>query len=109
LAEDIRLNKQLGDIRVQIQRANQELALINMATMQKQQALTVVEDLVKKGVTSEQIAGLIDFASQWYRNQQLQQPGGNGNNGHGSISLSDSIRLNMLKSNTADILNKLNL
>jgi hypothetical protein len=107
VAEDIRLNKQLGDIRVQIQRANQELALINMATMQKQQALTVVEDLVKKGVTSEQIAGLIDFASQWYRNQQLQQPGGNGNNGHGSISLSDSIR--MLKSNTADILNKLNL
>jgi hypothetical protein len=38
VTEDIRLNKQLGGIKRQIEKANQELALINMATVQKQQS-----------------------------------------------------------------------
>jgi hypothetical protein len=127
VAEDIRLNKQLGGIQRQIERANQELALINMATIQKQQALTLLMDLSNRGVTESQIVQLINFASEWDRywttNGNLQQSGSsnlgnnntsipppltNGNNLHGgNFSMNDLIKLNLLKSTTSNMLNRM--
>ena len=56
---------QYGDIQKQIERANQELTLINMETMQRQQALTVIHNLLGRGVTESQIVQLINFAYEW--------------------------------------------
>src|SRR5215831_15708772 len=42
VAQELRLYRQSGGIQKQIERTNQELALVNMATIQKQQALTVL-------------------------------------------------------------------
>ena len=51
IAQELRLYRQSEGIQKQIERANQELALVNMATIQKQQALTVLIDLLNRGVT----------------------------------------------------------
>jgi len=50
VAQELRLYRQSEGIHKQIERANQELALINMVTIQKQQALTVLIDLLNRGV-----------------------------------------------------------
>ena len=62
-----------------IERAKQELALINMETIQKQQALTVLMELLNRGVTESQIVQLINFAGEWDKywttsKGNLQQP-----------------------------------
>jgi len=113
VAQELRLYRQSGGIQKQIERANQELALVNMETIQKQQALTVLMELLDRGVTESQIVQLINFAGEWdkYRkfsttNGNLQQPvngsynpgsrDGNfsGNNGYGgNFSINDLIRL----------------
>ena len=58
VAQGLRQYRQLWGIQKQIERANQELALINMATIQKQQALTVLMDLINR-VTESQILQLM--------------------------------------------------
>jgi hypothetical protein len=73
VSQELALNRQLRGIRGQIERANHELALINMTTMNKQQALNLLIELSNRGVTESQIVGLIDFAGQWYSNLQQQQ------------------------------------
>src|SRR5215472_14749011 len=78
VAQELRLYRQSGGIQKQIERANQELVLINMATIQKQQALTVLIDLLNRRVTESQIVQLINFAGEW--NKYLQQPVGISNN-----------------------------
>jgi hypothetical protein len=125
VAQDLRYYQNLGGIERQIQKANQELELINMATIQKRQALKVVEDLLNKGVAESQIIQLINFAGEWDQywkclaNSNLQQPGssnpGPGSNNTGipsntsvsNFSMNDWIRLNLLKSNTTNMLNKI--
>ncbi len=47
VAQELRLYHQSRGIQKQIERANQELALVNMATIQKQQALTNIDRFVK--------------------------------------------------------------
>ena len=99
--------------------ANQELALVNMATIQKQQALIVLIQLSNRGVTESQIVQLINFAGEWNKYWQssttdgnLQQPvdGSNnpvsssGNGYSGNFSVNDPIRLNLLKSTTTNLL-----
>lgn len=104
--QELKLNRQLGGIQRQIERANQELALINMTTIQKEEALTVLMDLVNRGVTESQIVQLINFATEWNKHWQsstTQQPDGSSNPGsnngnNGNFSMNDLIRLNLLKS-----------
>jgi hypothetical protein len=80
VAQELRLNRQLGGMQRQIEKANQELALINMTTIQKQEALTILMDLMNRGVTESQIIQLINFASEWNKywksstNGNLQRP-----------------------------------
>jgi hypothetical protein len=83
-----------------------------MATIKKQQAITVVEDLLNRGVTEPQIVQLIKYSGEWnnywHTNGNLQQPPGinspgsksgsnnpgnnNGSNGYGNFSMNDFIR-----------------
>jgi len=90
IAQELRRHRQFGGLEKQIERASQELALVDMATMQKQQALTVLIDLLNRGVTESQIVQLINFAGEWNKysqssttNGNLQQPV-NGSNNPGS-------------------------
>jgi hypothetical protein len=132
VTEELRLYRQLGGIQRQIERANQELALIDMTIISKRQALTVLIDLLNRGVTESQIVQLINFAGEWNKywttnngnlqrqNNNLQQPN-NGSNNPGSIdgnfswnngydgnlSINDLIRLNLLKSTTTNMLNRM--
>jgi len=126
VAQELRLYRQSGGIQKQIERANQELALVNMETIQKQQALTVLMELLNRGVTESQIVQLINFAGEWDKywtatkgNLQQPVPGSNnpgssngnfsGKNGHGgNFSVNDLIRLNLLKSTTTNMLNRMN-
>jgi hypothetical protein len=122
--------EQLGGIQRQIERANQELALINMTTIKKQQALTILMDLINRGVTESQILQLINFAGEWNKYwlssttgnlQQPNNPGPGSSNGNlqqpnngsttsssGNFSINDLIRLNLLKSTTTNMLNRTN-
>jgi hypothetical protein len=75
VAQELRLCRQFGGIQKQIERANQELALINMATIQKQQALTLLMDLSNRGVTESQIVQLINFAGEWQKYQNTTTTG----------------------------------
>jgi hypothetical protein len=90
-----------------------------METIQNQQALAVLRDLLNRGVTESQIVQLINFASEWDKywkfsttNGNLQQPvngsnnpGSNGGNGYGdNFSVNDLIRLNLLRSTTTNLL-----
>jgi len=117
VAQELRLYRQSGGIRKQIERAHQELALVNMATIQKQQAIAVLIDSLNRGVTKSQIVQLINFAGEWDKywqfsttNGNLQQPVNGSNNpgssgGNGSnFSVNDLIRLNLLKSTTTNLL-----
>ncbi len=127
VAQDLRYYQQLGGIERQIQKANQELELINMATIQKRQALKVVEDLLNKGVAESQIVQLINFAGEWDQywkclanskgssnpgpgSNNTGIPSSNGNNAHGSnFSMNDWITLNLLKSNPTNMRNKISV
>jgi hypothetical protein len=125
VAQELRLYRQSGGIQKQFERANQELALVNMATIQKQQALTVLIDLLNRGVTESQIVQLINFAGEWNKYWQSSTTNGNGNlqqlnnnpvNGSnnpgssdgncGNFSINDLIRLNLLKSTNTNILRR---
>jgi hypothetical protein len=141
VSQELALNRQFRGIRSQIEKANYDLliaranyALINATTMQKQQALTVVEDLIKRGATESQILQLINFVGEWNRywhqtstnngnlpeqpniglgNGNLQQSGnlrqlsnlGPGSNNGDNFSTNDLIRLHMLKSTTERAMN----
>ena len=65
IAQELRRHRQFGGLEKQIERASQELALVDMATMQKQQALKVLIDLLNRGVTESQILQLINFTNEW--------------------------------------------
>lgn len=116
VAQELRLYRQFDGIQQQIERANQELALVEMANIKKRQAITVIEDLLNKGITESQIQ-LITFAAtlkdniqqpllqQGSNSQGPQQPNNPGNNG--GPSMNDFIRLHFLNGATSNMLNKM--
>jgi hypothetical protein len=53
IAEELQFYQQLGGVEKQIELKNQELTLINISVIQKQKAITVVEDLLDKGIRVE--------------------------------------------------------
>ena len=87
VAQELRLYRQSGGIQKQIERGNQELTLINMATIQKQQALTVLIDLLNRGVTESQIVQLINFAGEWNKYWQSSTTNGNVSNNQSMVAI----------------------
>lgn len=79
-----------------------------MTTIQKKQALTVVEDLLNRGVTQEQIIqsiNLVDWDRYWSTSKgNPQQPNNPGNNG--GPTMRDWLRPNLLNQNTTRQLNR---
>ncbi len=83
--------------------------------MQKQQALNLLMDLSNRGVTESQIVQLINFAGEWDRywraNGNHHQPNNGSSNagvGYGAnFSTAQMIKLNLLKSTTSNMLNRM--
>ena len=118
VAHQLRIYRQLGGLQRSIEQARGELKMLNITITQKQEAVTVLIDLLNRGVTESQIVQLINFAGEWNKywqssttNGNLQQPNNNpvngsnnpgssdgnfsGNNGYGgNFSINDLIRLN---------------
>ena len=123
VAHQLRMYRQLGGLQRSIEQAQGELDMLNITITQKREAITVLTDLLNRGVTESQIVQLINFAGEWQSsttNGNFQQPvngnnnpgssGGNfsGNKGYGgNFSINDLIRLNLLKSNTTNMLNRI--
>src|SRR5215813_8872307 len=95
--------------------------MLNIMITQKQEAITVLTDLLNRGVTESQIVQLINLRVNGISIGNLQKPKTNGNlqqpvndssnpssssgNGYGgNFSVSDLIRLNLLKSTTTNLL-----
>jgi hypothetical protein len=131
VAHRLRMYRQLGGLQRSIEQARGELEMLNITITQKQEAITVLTDLLNRGVTESQIVQLVNFAGEWNKywqssttNGNLQQPNSNpvngsnnpgssdgnfsGNNSYGgNFSINDLIRLNLLKSTTTNMLNKI--
>ena len=101
VAQELSLNKQFGGIQKQIEKANQELTLINMSAIKKQQAITVLGDLLDKGVTESQILQLVQ--------QPSNDNGSHNSNINNGYSMSDFIKLNLLKNRISTTTNMLNM
>jgi hypothetical protein len=121
VAQELRQYRQLGGLEKKIERANQELTLINMAAIKKQEALTVVEDLLNKGITQTQILQLIDVGTN---NGNRQQPSNSNpavpdrelspveeNNGYGggNFTMGDYLKLQMLKGSNTNLLSRMGI
>ena len=89
--------RQLGGLQRSIEQARGELEMLNITITQKQEAVTVLTDLLNRGVTESQIVQLINFAGEWNKywqssttNGNLQQPNSNPVNGSNNPGSSDS-------------------
>lgn len=113
---------QFNGVQKQIERANQELALVDMTTIKKKNAITVLENLLNKGATQEQIIqliNLVDWDRYWSTSKgNPQQPNNSSNvNGNpqqpnilrdnGGPTMHDWLRLNLLSQNTTRQLNRI--
>lgn len=72
--KDLSYYQQLGGVQRQIERSNQELVLINMAMIQKQKAVKVVEGLLNHGISESQIINF--FLVQQPNNKDLRSDNG---------------------------------
>lgn len=122
IAHDFKEYRNLGNILKEIQKAKQELTLVGMQITRKQQPLKILTDLQNKGVTEAQIIKLVNFAGEWdkhwHPNSQsnnggnnisnFQQLGNNISDGYGeNVSMTNYIRLHMLKTSAANMLNRI--
>jgi hypothetical protein len=83
VASELRFYRQFAGIRKAIGQARQQLSVLDMLTAQKQQALSMLMNLLAKGLTEAEIMNLLDFADR--RNKQWGGLGdGNGDNVNGS-------------------------
>ena len=57
VTQELRLNRQFGGIRRQIEMAQGQLKMLNTICVQKEKALSVLAELQKKGVSSDAIYG----------------------------------------------------
>jgi hypothetical protein len=55
----------LGGLQRSIEQARGEVEMLNITITQKQEAITVLIDLLNKGVTESQIVQLTNFAGEW--------------------------------------------
>jgi hypothetical protein len=79
LAAELRLYRQIAGIQKAIERAQQQLSVLDMFTAQKQQALSMLMNLQAKGVTEAEIVNLVNFAGRWNKQWQYGLGIGQGN------------------------------
>ncbi len=103
VAQELRLNRQFGDIQRQIEIAQGQLKMLNISIMQKQSVIDTLLKLKQNGVKDDDIIGLskiIDLS----RMGREWTPGQISN---GNLSQSDQIRLNLLGNATTNMLNRI--
>jgi hypothetical protein len=124
VTEELRLNREFSGIQRQIEMAQGQLKMLNISITQRQPVITALLKLQHNGVKDDDIIGLskiIDLSRmgrEWTpfgsRTGQGNGPNGNynvnsssnSNNGNGNFSMNDLIKLNLLKSNTTNMLNR---
>ena len=79
VAHQLRMYRQLGGLQRSIEQAQGELEMLNITITQKQEAVTVLTDLLNRGVTESQIVQLINFAGEWNKYWQSSTTNGHGN------------------------------
>ena len=77
VAQERRFSRQLGGLQRSIEQARGELKMLNITITQKQEAVTVLIDLLNRGVTESQIVHLINFAGEWNEYWQSSKTNGN--------------------------------
>jgi hypothetical protein len=83
LEEQLTNYRLLGGIQKSIERANQQLAIIEAFTAQKQAAVTTVMNLHAAGFSEKDINELIGLVTTWNKSAQMGSPGLIQGNGHG--------------------------
>jgi anthranilate phosphoribosyltransferase len=74
---DLKLYSQFSSLQKSIQQAQQQLAMLNMAILQKQQAISTLMALQLRGVTMEEITGLTKILIwiDWVSNDNVGKSG----------------------------------
>jgi hypothetical protein len=117
VAQELKLSQEFGGIQRQIEIAQGELKMLNISIAQKQPIVTTLLKLQQNGVKDDDIIGLskmIDL-SRMGREWIPRQGQGNENNGNGNLqqpnngngNFSDWVRLNLLRNNTTNMLNRM--
>ncbi|MFY9870476.1 MAG: hypothetical protein WAK17_12205 [Candidatus Nitrosopolaris sp.] len=124
LTRELRLFRLFGGLDKSVKQLEGELKMLNISITQKQPVITALLKLQQNGVKDDDIIGLskiIDLSRmgrEWTpfgsRTGQGNGPNGNynvnsssnSNNGNGNFSMNDLIKLNLLKSNTTNMLNR---
>jgi nucleotide-binding universal stress UspA family protein len=96
LAQDLRMNRQLGGLKKNIQLTTQQLELLDMSLQKQQQAVMTLVNLRSAGISESEIVELIRLANQWgkcWGGISVEQRNGSGGNTNmnGSISSSGGI------------------
>jgi len=65
LAGDLRNWQDLGGVQKAVQQQKQQLNLLCLATDQQKQAIGIIVDLKKSGMTDEDISNLVKVVSKW--------------------------------------------
>ncbi len=85
LEEELTNYRRLGGIQKSIERANQQLAIIEAFTVQKQQAVTALMNLHAAGFLEKEITELTVVVNTW--NKSMGSPGLSQGNGYGKKKL----------------------
>jgi hypothetical protein len=99
LAQDLRAYRDLGGLSKAIQDATQQLAMLNMVNEQQKQAIAILVDLKKAGMTEGEIALLCQLVGRWNSTGVGVSQGNGGNNDPNTILKLDS-KLNLASSTT---------
>jgi hypothetical protein len=119
VSQELKLNRQFGGVERQLEMAQGQLKMLNITITEKQPLLTTLLKLYQNGVKDDDIIGLskmIDLSRmgrEWMPGQgqgQCNENNGNGNlqqpnNSNGNFT--DWVRLNLLRNNTANMLNRM--
>jgi len=82
LAQDLRMYRQLGGLKKNIQLTTQQLEMLNMSLQKQQQAIMTLVNLQSAGISGSEIVELIGLVNQWgkYWGEVGQRDGSNNSN-----------------------------
>jgi prefoldin subunit 5 len=65
LAQDLRIYRQLGGLKKNIQLTTQQLQMLNMSLQKQQQAVMTLVNLQSAGISESEIVELVNFVGKW--------------------------------------------
>jgi hypothetical protein len=95
LAQDLRMYRQLGGLKKNIQLTTQQLQMLNMSLQKQQEAIMTLVNLQSAGISESEIVELIGVVNQWrnWRGIVMGQGNGSNNNGNKAWRLDDKLNV----------------